>query len=90
MRRLSITHNDLAKPQNWLMTPEGDAAVIDFQLSSVHKRRSAFYCYLAYEDPTSHQTEAELCQRTDDTDQARILQRRGWPSSICLLTSKKI
>jgi len=34
MRRLGVTHNDLAKPQNWLMTPQGEAAVIDFQLAS--------------------------------------------------------
>ena len=26
-RRRGITHNDLAKPQNWLMTPDGRAAV---------------------------------------------------------------
>ena len=33
-RRRGITHNDLAKPQNWLMTPDGRAAVIDFQLAN--------------------------------------------------------
>ena len=37
MRRAGVTHNDIAKPQNWLMTPEGRAAVIDFQLASVHE-----------------------------------------------------
>ena len=40
MRRRGVTHNDLAKPQNWLMTPNGDAAVIDFQLASTHKRKN--------------------------------------------------
>ena len=34
MRRRGITHNDLAKPQNWLMRPDGEPAVIDFQLAS--------------------------------------------------------
>lgn len=49
-RRRRITHNDLAKPQNWLMTPDGSAAVIDFQLASVHRRRDAKFRFMAYED----------------------------------------
>ena len=27
LRRRGVTHNDIAKPQNWLMTPEGRAAL---------------------------------------------------------------
>jgi hypothetical protein len=49
-RRRRVTHNDLAKPQNWLMTPEGRAAVIDFQLASVHRRRGPKFRFMAYED----------------------------------------
>jgi hypothetical protein len=50
MRRRRVTHNDLAKPQNWLMTPEGRAAVIDFQLASVHRRKNWRFRLMAYED----------------------------------------
>ncbi|MGB8819462.1 MAG: serine/threonine protein kinase [Rhizobiaceae bacterium] len=50
MRRRGITHNDLAKPQNWLMRPDGRAAVIDFQLASVHRRRGPLFRMMAYED----------------------------------------
>jgi len=39
MRARGVTHNDLAKPQNWLMDPDGLASVIDFQLASVHRRK---------------------------------------------------
>lgn len=50
MRRAGVTHNDIAKPQNWLMTPEGRAAVIDFQLASVHRRRGRMFRVMARED----------------------------------------
>jgi hypothetical protein len=50
MRRAGVTHNDIAKPQNWLCTPEGGAAVIDFQLASVHRRRGKIFRTLARED----------------------------------------
>jgi len=50
MRRAGVTHNDIAKPQNWLVTPDGRAAVIDFQLASVHWRRGRLFRIMARED----------------------------------------
>lgn len=50
MRRKGVTHNDIAKPQNWLMTPDGRAAVIDFQLATVHRRRGTLFRTMARED----------------------------------------
>jgi len=91
MRRFGITHNDLAKPQNWLMTPEGGAAIIDFQLSSVHKRRGALYRYLAYED-FRHLIKQKQSFANDlmTPTEWRIVHQRSWPSSLWLLTGKKI
>lgn len=34
-----VLHNDLAKETNWLVTPDGDPALVDFQLASVLRRR---------------------------------------------------
>lgn len=50
LRRAGVTHNDLAKPQNWIVTPEGHAAVIDFQLARAHRMRGWRYRLMAYED----------------------------------------
>ena len=87
MRRLGVTHNDLAKPQNWLMTPEGEAAVIDFQLASVHRRRGAFYRLLAYEDfrHLIKQKRAFAADLMTPTEK-RILARRSLPVSYTHLT----
>ncbi|KAB0537706.1 serine/threonine protein kinase [Pseudochrobactrum algeriensis] len=91
MRRMGVTHNDLQKPQNWLMTPEGEAAVIDFQLASVHRRRGAYYRLMAYEDfrhliKQKRNFAPDLMTPTEK----RILARRSLPSRIWLATGKKV
>ena len=50
IHRQGITHNDLAKPQNWLVTPDGRAAVIDMQLATIHRRRGRTFRTAKYED----------------------------------------
>lgn len=91
MRRLGVTHNDLAKPQNWLMTPEGNAAIIDFQLASAHKRRSALYRYFAYEDFRHLIKQKKSFARDLMTPtEWRIVRRRSWPSRVWLATGKKV
>ena len=50
LHRRGVTHNDLQKPQNWLMTPDRRAAVIDFQLATVARRRGRLFRLRGYED----------------------------------------
>src|SRR6266478_7243138 len=38
LHRAGISHNDLAKEQNWLRSPDGRAYLLDFQLASVFRR----------------------------------------------------
>jgi hypothetical protein len=91
MRKRNVTHNDLAKPQNWLMTPEGRASVIDFQLASVHRRRGRLFRTMAYEDlrhllkqkrnyASAHLTPSEH----------RILNRKSLPTRIWMATAKPV
>lgn len=91
LRRMGITHNDLAKPQNWLMTAEGKASVIDFQLASVHKHRGAFYRYFAYED-FRHliKQKKSFAPNLLTPTEKRILKNRSWPSRLWLATGKRV
>ena len=50
LHRAGVAHNDLAKEPNWLVTPEGRAALVDFQLALVSHRRSRLFRTLARED----------------------------------------
>jgi len=50
IHRSHVTHNDLAKETNWLVTADGLPALVDFQLAVVHRRRSRLFRTLARED----------------------------------------
>jgi hypothetical protein len=53
VRRLharGVAHNDLAKEGNWLCTPAGSPAIVDFQLALRSPRRSRLFRVLARED----------------------------------------
>jgi len=90
MRARGVAHNDIAKPQNWLMTPEGRAAVIDFQLASVHRRKGRWFRVLPRED-----LRHLLKQKRAYADallvpsERRMLARKSWPSRIWMATGKR-
>jgi predicted Ser/Thr protein kinase len=50
LHRRGVAHNDLAKEPNWLVTPEGAPALVDFQLAVVSPRRGRMFRSLARED----------------------------------------
>jgi serine/threonine protein kinase len=50
LHRRGVAHNDLAKEPNWLVTPVGAPALVDFQLATVSKRRGRLFRMLARED----------------------------------------
>ncbi len=50
LHRRGIAHNDLAKEPNWLVTPTGAPALVDFQLAVVSVRRGRLFRSLARED----------------------------------------
>jgi len=91
LRRRGITHNDLAKPQNWLMTPQGEPALIDFQLASHHRRRGALFRYFSYEDFRHLVKQKRSFARNLMTPtEWRIVAHRSWPSRLWLISAKKI
>ena len=53
LRRLhaaNVIHNDLAKETNWLVTPDGRPALVDFQLAMTLTRRGALARALGHDD----------------------------------------
>lgn len=53
LRRLhaaGVVHNDLAKEPNWLVTPEGGPALVDFQLAMRARWRGRLFRMLAWDD----------------------------------------
>ncbi len=91
MRRAGVTHNDIAKPQNWLMTPDGRAAVIDFQLASVHTRRGKLFRIKARED-LRHLLKQKRAYAPDllTPAETRMLAQKSLPSRIWMATGKRL
>lgn len=91
MRRQGVTHNDIAKPQNWLMTDDGRAAVIDFQLASVHRRRGPLFRTMARED-LRHLLKQKRAYAPDllTPSEHRMLARKALPSRIWMATAKPL
>ncbi|WP_338550118.1 phosphotransferase [Roseovarius phycicola] len=91
MRRAGVTHNDIAKPQNWLMTPDGRAAVIDFQLASVHAHRGKLFRIKARED-LRHLLKQKLAYAPNllTPSERRMLAQKSLPSRIWMATGKRL
>ncbi len=91
MRRAGVTHNDIAKPQNWLMTPEGRAAVIDFQLASKHRRRGKLFRVMAREDLRHllKQKRAYAPHLLTPTE-SRMLTQKALPARLWMATGKRL
>lgn len=91
LRRAGVTHNDLAKPQNWIVTPEGRAAVIDFQLARRHRHRGWRYRTMAYEDLRHLMKQKRTFAPGLLTPrQRRLAEERSLPSRIWRATGKRL
>jgi len=91
MRRAGVTHNDIAKPQNWLMTPDGRAAVIDFQLATVHRRRGRLFRTMARED-LRHLLKQKRAYAPDllTPSEHAMLAQKALPARIWMATGKRL
>jgi hypothetical protein len=90
LHRQRITHNDLAKEQNWLRSPDGHAYLLDFQLASSFRRRSQLFRILAYED-LRHFLKHKRRYVPDALTamEKRVLARKSLPTRIWMATGKK-
>lgn len=91
MRRRGVSHNDLAKPQNWLHRPGGRAGVIDFQLAQVHRRRGRLARLMARED-LRHllKQKRRYAPELLTASQRRMLARPSWPARLWRATGKRL
>jgi hypothetical protein len=91
LHRAGISHNDLAKEQNWLRSPNGQAYLLDFQLAWVFRRRGWLFRIAAYED-LRHFLKHKRRYIPDAVTAAerRILARKSLPTRIWMATGKKL
>ena len=91
IHRTGVTHNDLAKPQNWLMTPDGRAALIDMQLATIFKRRTRLFRMMARED-LRHllKQKRSFCKAALTPSEKRLLATKSVPARVWMRTFKPV
>jgi hypothetical protein len=91
LHRAKITHNDLAKEQNWLRGADGSAYLTDFQLAFVFTRRSKLFRVAAYED-IRHllKHKRKYTPEALTPSEKRVLARKSLPTRIWMATGKRV
>ena len=91
LHRAGVVHNDLAKEPNLLVTPDGRAAFIDFQLAARFRKRSGLFRLLARED-IRHllKHKRTYCAEALTTREKAILTTPSLPSRIYMRTVKPV
>jgi RIO-like serine/threonine protein kinase len=94
LRRLhaaNVVHNDLAKETNWLVTPDGRPALVDFQLAMTLTRRGALARALGHDD-LRHLLKHKRSYLPDrlTAREKRILTRQSLVNRIWMATGKKV
>jgi len=94
LHRARITHNDLAKEQNWLYAQDsghGRAFLTDFQLAACFRRRSRLFRIACYDD-LRHLLKHKRRYAPDalTASERRVLSRKSFITRAWMATGKKV
>jgi serine/threonine protein kinase len=91
LHRRGVAHNDLAKEPNWLVTPTGAPALVDFQLATVSVRRGRLFRSLAREDLRHLLKHKRMyCPERLTARERRMLATPAMTSRLWMATAKPI
>jgi RIO-like serine/threonine protein kinase len=87
----NVIHNDLAKETNWLVTPDGRPALVDFQLAMTLRKRGAFARSLGHDD-LRHLLKHKRTYLPEllTAREKRMLARHSLVSRIWMASGKKV
>jgi hypothetical protein len=88
---VGVTHNDTHKVHNWLVTPDGGPALVDFQIAGRHVARTRWFRLCALED-VRHllKHKRRFCPAALTARERRLLERRSWIARGWLATVKPV
>jgi len=88
---VGVTHNDTHKVHNWLVTPDGRPALVDFQIAGRHVARTRWFRLCALED-VRHilKHKRRFCPAALTARERALLERRSWIARTWLATVKPV
>jgi RIO-like serine/threonine protein kinase len=91
MHAANVIHNDLAKETNWLVTPDGRPALVDFQLAMTLTKRGPLARALGHDD-IRHLLKHKRTYLPEllTAREKRILARHSLVSRVWMATGKKV
>jgi predicted Ser/Thr protein kinase len=91
LHRRNVTHNDLAKEQNWLRTPDGRCMLTDFQLATCFTGRHWLFRLAAYED-LRHllKHKRKYAPQNLTAVEKRVLAKKSLPTRIWMASGKRV
>ena len=91
LHHIGVTHNDLAKEQNWLRGADGKAYLTDFQLAFVFGKRNKLFRLAAYEDLRHYlKHKRSYVPEALTPIEKRILSKKSLPTRIWMATGKRV
>jgi hypothetical protein len=91
LHRAGISHNDLAKEQNWLRAVDGSAFLLDFQLASRFSRRNWLFRITAYEDLRHFlKHKRRYVPESLTPSERRVVNRKAIHTRIWMATGKRV
>jgi RIO-like serine/threonine protein kinase len=87
----NVIHNDLAKETNWLVTPDGRPALVDFQLAMTLTHRGALTRALGHDD-IRHLLKHKRSYLPEELTarEKRILAKPSLPARIWMASGKRV
>jgi hypothetical protein len=91
LHRAGVCHNDLAKEQNWLRGPTGEAYMTDFQLAARLPRGSRLHSVAAYED-VRHllKHKRRYAPEALTASERRMVDRKSLLNRLWMATGKRV
>ncbi len=88
---LGVVHNDLEKPENWLVTKDNVAAIIDFQLACFFRKKGLLY-RLAQREDIRHavKNKKRYCASGLSEEERNILENKSYIARLILAYFKPI
>ena len=86
-----VTHNDLAKEPNWIVTTTGAPAIVDFQLAIHSTKHGKLFRLLAWEDLRHLLKHKRMyCPQALTPVERRVLARRSWIARAWQRSGKRV